>query len=441
MYPDRLLQYDIVGGPFSGTYGSVWIGKHDVLGRKVALKRLHSHVVADLIEEEALKLHAVKSPHVVQIHDFIKSEPTWGDVLLLEFCPMGLDEYLVSRFAETDGSLPYDEARALLEGILRGLNDAHDAGIVHGDIKPANVRFGVGADEAQPGLPKLSDFGAARRLREAEPTIRGSTNWIAPELLEGHDADQTSDFFSYGILAYLILSARHPFFADDPSCLTSEEDNIRDPQFPLQTLSSVRPDIPPRVAELIDQLLSREPDFRASAVTALKAELSEAWYPAEAVPPELPSPPGQPAPEELAALAAAYERARRQFFVEYRPAWAVDTLTTLFDELNWKRFKGQGVTPLADCWSLMGFIKNSSGRFGEAVEAATNGLAIESEHLSSLHVRGYANIQLGDYEQARTDLERALELATGDANKQRQITALLYTIRERELVDESGETS
>ena len=219
MYPVELHDYKMIAGPFNGTYGSVWIGQHKDLGWKKAFKRLHAHVMPNIIEEEAKRLQAVKSPYVIQIHEFIR-EKSWGNVLAMEFCPRGLDEHLATRFEQTSGCIPYDEARDLLDGILRGLDDAHAAGIIHGDIKPANVRFGTGANEQQLGLPKLSDFGAARRMREEKGTIiKGSTNWMAPELLMGGEATQQSDYFSFGILAYLVFSGHHPFYAADPSCL------------------------------------------------------------------------------------------------------------------------------------------------------------------------------------------------------------------------------
>jgi serine/threonine protein kinase len=432
MNPTKIREYEIIAGPFSGSYGSVWIGRHGVLKWARALKHLHSHVQQDVIKQEATKLMQVKSPHVVQVYDFFTAEPL-GDFLVMEYCPVGLDQHLRQRFAQTGGKLPYNEAREILEGVLRGLNDAHSADIVHGDIKPANVRFGVGATDQQLGLPKLSDFGAARHLRQAEPGIRGSTNWMAPELLAGTDATRLSDYFSYGILAYLVLSGRHPFFADDVSCLTSEEDNIANASFLPQALTSLRSDINPIVGEHVMVLLSRDPDLRQKSAQTLIAALAQPWSPPSPTPPAVQAPPSPIpglTPEQLSELNAQYEHAKYSFFVAFDPRQAVDTLDSLLLEADWKQFVGKKIVVIADSWSLMGYIKNSWLLYDEAIEAATNGLTVHPDHVSALHVRGYALVHQSRYDEAKKDLERALAIST-DPSKQRQISQLLHTIRAR----------
>jgi tetratricopeptide (TPR) repeat protein len=423
----KIREYEIISGPYSGTYGSVSIGRHTTLEVTRAIKQLHDHVRSEVIKQEALKQRDVRSPYVAQIYDFFENE----NAILMEFCPTGLDEYLRNALKRTPAGLPFDEARDLLHGILQGLNDAHAAGVVHGDIKPANVRFGAGKTEGELGLPKLSDFGAARRLREDIPGIRGSTNWMAPELIGGEQAIKECDYFSFGILAYLALTGRHPYFADDPTCLTSEEDNIKDPMFRPTSLVSLRSDIPVRVGELIMDLLSRDPAVRARAEQDLKAALSTPPEPTEEKPAVSAAPALHPTEEETLRIRAAYEQARRAFFVDFRPYEAVSVVDDFLADLGWERFKGTRVAGIADCWSLRAFINNSGGRFDEAVAAATQGLDVDPDHVNSLHACGYAYIQLGEYDQAKVDLERAL-LLTPDPVKRRQISRLLDTLRARQ---------
>ena len=430
----RIREYEIIKGPFSGTYGKVSIGKHTTLGIKRAIKELHSHVKPELIREEARKQELVKSPYVVQIHDFFDDPPA----ILMEYCPTGLDQYLRDNFRQLGGRIPYDEARKLLHGILQGLNDAHKAGLVHGDIKPANVRFGTGETEGELGLPKLADFGAARNLREAGLLIKGSTNWMAPELIAGGEATQESDYFSFGILAYLVLTARHPYFANDPSCLLSEDNNIASPTFTVEPLNKVRNDVPLAVCDLIMELLSRNASARMRAEQDLKAALAQPME-AETI---LPSAMTTAAPTTTAALTVeptleetkmldeAYERARQSFFSFFRPKDAVDIINATMEQIRWERFVGAKVTRLADCWSLRAFINNSASRFPDAVTAATNGLQVDNNHVNSLHSRGYAYIQQGDYPAAKRDLDRALELAETPTKRQ-QISSLLDTLKSR----------
>jgi serine/threonine protein kinase len=418
----RIGDYVVTGDEHHGSYGTVCIAKHEKMPWKRAIKQLHDHVRPEVIIEEARKQQAVKSPFVVQIYEFL----TEHNAILMEYCPTGLDEYLLDHFRSAEGDVRYDDAREILHSVLQGLNDAHKAGLIHGDIKPANVRRG------EDGLWKIGDFGAARRLRETTTILRGSNNWMAPEVLLGGDTTQESDYFSFGVLAYLVLSGRHPFYADDPSCLTSEQDNIRSSTFTPVPLSALCPSRPCDVANLVMELLSRE-QTRAKAEQSLKAAL--------AVPPEeetgRPSvliPVGdQPTPEEVDQLEEAYQRAREDFFQWYRPKLAVEDLTAILEEFRWSRFKDSRLSRLADAWSLRAYINNSGGFFDDAVEAASNGLIVHPDHVNSLHARAYAYIQLGKYDGARQDLEAAIEL-TGDPRKREQLYRLLATLRVREPV-------
>lgn len=421
--PPRIREYQIVEGPFTGTYGEVLIGEHGTLKTRRAIKRLHPHVLRDVIIEEALKQQVVKSPFVIQIYDFFMDE---RPAIVMEYCPLGLEEHLRDRFAQTDNKIPYDESRELLHNILQGLNDAHTAGLIHGDIKPTNVRFGE-----HDHLPKLGDFGAARRLRETEaaPVLRGSTNWTAPEVLEGAETTKDSDYFSFGILAYLVLSGCHPFFANDPSCLTSEEDNIRSSTFRPAPLSSLRLDIPEQVAELVMELLSKDQP-RAEAARALKVALSQPMEETAQRTMEIPLPPGLPTEDEMARLESAYQRAREMFFVRYRPKQAVEFLEDFLKHFEWERFEGKEVARLADAWSLKAYINNSGGYFQDAVQAAENGLTVQPGHVNSLHARAYAFIQLEEYAAAENDLLTALELAE-DPRKRTQVRQLLSTLYQR----------
>jgi len=170
--PEKIREYVIEDGPFSGTYGSVLIGRHETLGWKRALKRLHGHVQGDVIKQEAQKLQAVKSPYVVQIHEFFTEEGI-GQVLVMEYCPVGLDKHLRQRFAQTNGHLPYNEAREILESVLSGLNDAHSVDIVHGDIKPANCRSLGARPDHRRRLP-LSRRHRTRLHRSVSRSLRMS---------------------------------------------------------------------------------------------------------------------------------------------------------------------------------------------------------------------------------------------------------------------------
>lgn len=438
----QIREYEIIEGPAVGTFGKTFIGRHRFLQKVWALKQLHSFVRPEVIKHEADTLKEVRSPYVVQIHDFFidRKKPT----IVMEYCPRGLDSYLKERFEQTSGKIPYNEARQLLYAVLQGLNDAHKAGIIHGDIKPANVRFG------EDKTPKLGDFGAARYCKskdvdvekhdetesddiedipEAAVSLRGSTNWMAPELLRGECASEESDYFSFGVLAYLVLSGRHPFFANDPSCLTSEEDKIISQTFSPIHLRDLREDVPARVADLILELMS-EPSARKTAELSLKAALSEQIEDTVTPPGERIAQIGGPTEDDINQIRNAYQRAKHSFFVLFRPKEAVDELTSFLQEFKWERFKGRHFSELADAWSLRAYINNSGGLFQEAINACENALTVDSKHVNSLHACGYAYLQMGRYDEAERDLSSALELADSSA-KRAQIRRLLDTIRLR----------
>jgi serine/threonine protein kinase len=427
----KIREYEVIEGPSVGTFGKTYIGIHEVLGKKRALKQLHSYIRSKVIEDEARKLMEVKSPYVIHIHEYFNDQG--NETIVMEYCPTGLDAYLKDRFAQTKGHILYQEARQLLYAVLQGLNDAHKAGIIHGDIKPANVRFG------EDQLPKLGDFGAARRLGEkidpakkipdAATSLRGSTNWMAPELFKGEPATEESDYFSFGILAYLVLSGCHPFFSSDPSCLTSEEDNIVSKTFKPVPLKDLRKDIPSKVADLILELLS-EPGARKTAEISLKAALSEQLEDTVTVPGELVAQVRGLTQDEAESLAKAYQGAKHTFFSLFRPKEAVDELTEFLEHFRWERFKDCRFDGLADAWSLRAFINNSAGLFNEAIKASSNAISVNPKHVNSLHSRGYAYIQQGRYEEAERDLTEALNLAE-ESHKRAQIRRLLDTIKFR----------
>jgi tetratricopeptide (TPR) repeat protein len=109
----------------------------------------------------------------------------------------------------------------------------------------------------------------------------------------------------------------------------------------------------------------------------------------------------------------------------------MNIIDSFLKDFDWERFKGLHVSILADCWSLRAYISNSGGYFKDAVEAATNGLKVDEKHVNSLHARGYAYIQLGKYNDAKKDLELALEVAA-DPVKRKQLSKLFNTLRARD---------
>ncbi len=421
MEREMIREYEVIGEGFMGTYGSVVIVRHSTLTNiKRAIKRLHDHVRPEVIKQEALKQQQVLSPYVIQIHDFFVDE----NAILMEYCPEGFVDRLRDRLLATKNQIPLGECYDLLSQILQGLSDAHVAGVIHGDLKPANIRFG------EENIPKLGDFGAARRLRkEPGPVVPGSTNWMSPEVLRGEDATEESDYFSFGIISYLILTGRHPFYADDPSCLSTEENNILSETFEVREPRELRPDIPDQISDLILTLLEREPGNRVAAGEAMRAAVDTPL-----VMPELSmaaTEKRQDRSELSKALCEAYSNATEAFFVKYDEKEALGIVGRSVEML-------EGVAPTdeekliaADAWALAGHIHNRGSNFLEAEQAASDALELSPDHVGALYVRGYARLQqAGTAEAAKKDLERALDLAT-DPRSVRTIERLLGSLESR----------
>jgi uncharacterized RDD family membrane protein YckC len=159
--------------------------------------------------------------------------------------------------------------------VARGLGDARDAGIIHRDIKPSNLLLDKNGDV------KIADFGVAKPVgtRDSKITqegaVVGSPLYMAPEQARGDDVDHRADMYALGGTFYHLLTGKPPFDGPTPLAVVSRHLTER-----AKPLGAVRPDVPKRLATLIDRLLSKDPDKRFASyeelVRALKAAAPEA---------------------------------------------------------------------------------------------------------------------------------------------------------------------
>ncbi len=192
--------------------GSVWLGRDEVLGRPVAVKRLGAAMSAgsadlERAEREARIAAHLNHPNVVSVFDLVtEGEVVW---LVMEYVAGATLSEVIRR----DGPMSPTDTAAVLGRVAEALNAAHGAGIVHRDVKPSNVL--VGDD----GSVKLSDFGIARS--EADPhltqtgLVTGSPGYLAPEVASGAPATSASDVWSLGATAFHALTGRPPYAVGD----------------------------------------------------------------------------------------------------------------------------------------------------------------------------------------------------------------------------------
>jgi eukaryotic-like serine/threonine-protein kinase len=256
--PTKLGIYTIIKKVGEGAMGSVYLGRDPRLDRDVAIKVMKpalasSDVARARFLREAKSMAAVTNDNIATIYaaDEEANGMTW---LAMEFLKgTTLDEYV-----KKGRPLKYGHIIRFGRDIARGLHAAHSKGLIHRDIKPANIWL-----EAPNGRVKLLDFGLARQVKEGNEvtgsnTVVGTPSYMAPEQANNApNLDHRCDLFSLGVVLYRLTTGDLPFKGDDLlstfMALASKE---------ATPVLSIKPDCPTGLAELIHQLLQKQPSDR-----------------------------------------------------------------------------------------------------------------------------------------------------------------------------------
>ena len=208
--PDDLLadRYRLVERIAAGGMGEVWRGHDETLQRDVAVKVLlpasaQDEGFVERFRAEARLSSQLAHPNVGTVHDF--GEQDGQAFLVMEF----MTGEPLSTLIRERAPMPPAEVTEILHQTALALQAAHDAGVVHRDVKPANIV--VDAD----GYAKLTDFGIARALSEAPMTqtgeVLGTPHYLAPEQAAGRPAGPLSDVYALAVVGYEMLTGRRPF--------------------------------------------------------------------------------------------------------------------------------------------------------------------------------------------------------------------------------------
>jgi serine/threonine-protein kinase len=243
-----------------GGMATVYLATDTRLDREVALKVMHADLArdADFVGRfigEAKSVARLSHPNIVGVYD----QGADGDYLYLAM------EYVPGRtlraLVRERGWLPWPEALAVIDPVLAGLAAAHQAGIVHRDVKPENVLI------TGDGRVKVVDFGLARASAAVSNTragmIIGSVAYIAPEQVTGAPSDARSDVYQAGIMLFEMLTGRQPFSGDSPLAVAYAHVNSDVP-----AVSSLVGGIPPGVDQLVRATTSRDPRQRPADANA-----------------------------------------------------------------------------------------------------------------------------------------------------------------------------
>ncbi|MDC0711877.1 protein kinase [Stigmatella sp. ncwal1] len=254
-----------------GGMGTIWVALDAQLQRRVALKLMamglpSSAQARTQFEQEARAIAQLQSPHVVQVHDYgVDGDTPYIVMELLE------GEDLEARL-ERQGRLPSSAVATLLQQVARALAAAHAAGIVHHDLKPANL-FLARVDSQE--VVKVLDFGLARLSAEAQAAeappakLMGTPRYMSPEQLRGEPTvDPRSDVWSLAVVAYRALTGRLPFSADIVAELR------RGAPVQAEPPSQVLPELGKELDAFFAQALAEAPARRFQSALELSAAFS-----------------------------------------------------------------------------------------------------------------------------------------------------------------------
>jgi serine/threonine protein kinase len=247
-----------------GGMGVVYRARDLKLDSEIALKRVRpdrfSAERREILRREIILARRVTHENVCRVYDLV-------EIAGEEFVSM---EYLPGRtlkdIEQKEKILPLGRGLAIAKGICNGLAAAHRIGVLHRDLKPENVMVG------EDGKPRLMDFGIAVESGGFIPqgeTVPGTPQFLAPELLQGESPSVRTDVYAMGVLLYEMFTGRVPFDDDNTARLVRRI--VREAPPSVRTL---RPDLPPDLANILDRAIAKDPAARFLDAPALADAIS-----------------------------------------------------------------------------------------------------------------------------------------------------------------------
>src|SRR5881296_3702057 len=248
----QIGRYEILEIIGTGAHGRVARAHDPMIGRLVAIKlfpkELASGEARQRFIQEARVVGQLSHPSIITLHDMGIDEATQTPYLVMEY----LEGQPLDRILEK-GSVPYPRACAWAAEVASALGVAHRKGVIHGDVKPANVLI------ADDGRVKLMDFGMARlasRDSGATPLLGTPAYWC-PEQIMGRPQDARSDIFSLGVVLYEMVTGTRPFEADSLQGICN-----RVLSSAVTAASHLQASVPAGFDEIIASCLAKDPDAR-----------------------------------------------------------------------------------------------------------------------------------------------------------------------------------
>ena len=251
--PATLGRYHVVKELGRGAMGVVYLGKDPTIQRFVAIKTMRLDEIdndEDLKEfrnrffREAESTGRLSHPNIVTVYD--AGEQDGLAYIAMEY----LEGTLLSCYCQKSTILPAKQSLQIVATVADALDYAHSQGVVHRDVKPANIMI------LKQRLVKVMDFGIAKMASASKTQtsmILGTPRYMSPEQATGKDVDGRSDVFSLGIVLFELLSGERPFDAENMAALV-----MRIAKAPHPPLLKYRRDLPTRVQSILDRALQKE---------------------------------------------------------------------------------------------------------------------------------------------------------------------------------------
>lgn len=256
-------RYEILEKIGSGGMSDVYKTRDIKLNRFVAIKFLKPEFCEDKnfvknFQIEAQSAAALLHPNVVSVYDVNQTDGTY--YIVMEY----VDGITLKKYIDRNGKLPVKEATSIAIQIAQGIDAAHNAQIVHRDIKPQNVLI------SREGKIKVTDFGIARTTtaNTISSDILGSVQYISPEQARGGQVDNRTDIYSFGIVYYEMVTGQLPFDGDSTVSIA-----LKHIQENVPLVSDIVPGIPNSVSRIIEKCTQRKPDRRYQKMVSLLADL------------------------------------------------------------------------------------------------------------------------------------------------------------------------
>ncbi|MBK5257645.1 MAG: serine/threonine-protein kinase PknK, partial [Vicinamibacteria bacterium] len=274
--PPDIEGYRILRKLGQGGMGVVYLAEDTTLHRRVAIKVMTARVAEEeaagaFFLREARAMATVEHPHAVRIYSF--GERSGAAYLVMEYVE---GESLAERILR-QGKLALEEAMPIALQITEALEAAWEKGIVHRDVKPANVLI-----DAR-GRARVGDFGLAKAVVAAADTaltreglIVGTADYLSPEQARGESVDFRSDIYSLGVLLYEMLGGVRPFGGATPIAIVAHHLHTQPP--PLRDL---RPDAPATVLALVEAMMAKDRERRPQSYGELRRRIDEWSGPTE----------------------------------------------------------------------------------------------------------------------------------------------------------------